>query len=80
MTPQQFEDAIAKLGLLQSGPRGAGCFLGIGDRQIRKWIAGEAKIPQSVAMLLRLMIERGIKPEEVTQATDPKQAVQTQRA
>jgi hypothetical protein len=37
MVPNQFEDAIAKLGLSQ---RGAGGFLKINERQIRTWVAG----------------------------------------
>jgi DNA-binding transcriptional regulator YiaG len=62
MTPKQFEDAIAKLGLSQVG---AARFLKLSDRTVRKWVAGEARIPGSVAMLLRLMIKLKLKPEEV---------------
>src|SRR4051812_801839 len=45
---------------------GAGRFLEIGDRQARKWIAGDAKIPESAAMLLILMIALGVAPDQVT--------------
>jgi hypothetical protein len=51
--------------LLQSGPNGAGAFLRIGDRQIRKWIAGDVRIPGAVAKLLRLMIRLKLTPAEV---------------
>jgi DNA-binding transcriptional regulator YiaG len=62
MTPKQYEDAIEKLGLSQ---RASSKLVGVGERQVRKWIADEAKIPKSVARLLRLMIKHGIKPEDV---------------
>lgn len=62
MTPKQYADAIERLGLSQ---RAAGAFLGIDERQSRRWIAGDARIPESVAKLLRLMIARKIDPDEV---------------
>jgi hypothetical protein len=62
MTPKQYADAIERLGLSQ---RAAGAFLGIDERQSRRWIAGDARIPESVAKLLRLMIARKIGPDEV---------------
>ena len=62
MTPKQYAEAIARLGLSQ---RAAGRFLGVDERTSRKWIAGGARIPESAAMLLRLMIRLKIKPEDV---------------
>jgi DNA-binding transcriptional regulator YiaG len=62
MTSQQYGTAIAKLGLSQ---RRAGRFLGVDERTSRKWIAGESRIPHAVALLLRLMIAKHIKPEDV---------------
>ncbi len=62
MTPKQYADAIEKLGLSQ---RGAGRFLGVDERTSRKWIAGDARIPESAAKLLRLMVRLKIKPEDV---------------
>lgn len=62
MTPKQYADAIARLGLSQ---RAAGAFLKIGERQSRRYIAGDARIPEAVAMLLRLIIRLDIKPEDV---------------
>lgn len=32
---------------------------------IRKWIADDARIPESAAKLLRLMVRLGLKPEDV---------------
>lgn len=62
MTPKQYADAIERLGLSQ---RAAGGFLGVGERQSRRWIAGDAAIPESVAKLLRLMIRLKLTPDEV---------------
>jgi DNA-binding transcriptional regulator YiaG len=62
MTPTQYAAAIEKLGLSQ---RSAGQFLGVDERQSRRWIAGDARIPESVAKLLRLMIKLGLDPKDV---------------
>lgn len=62
MTPKQYQAAIAAIGLSQ---RAAGPFLGVGERQSRKWVAGEARIPESVAKLLRVMIARKISVDTV---------------
>lgn len=62
MTPKQYADAIERLGLSQ---RGAGRFLGVDERTSRKWVAGDARIPESAAKLLRLMVRLKIKPEDV---------------
>lgn len=62
MTPKQFRAALDKIGLSQLG---AARFLNEKDRQIRRWIAGDAEIPESAAKLLRLMVRLGLKPEDV---------------
>jgi hypothetical protein len=62
MTPKQYADAIERLGLSQ---RAAGAFLGVDERQSRRWIAGDSAIPESVAKLLRLMIKLRLRPEDV---------------
>lgn len=62
MTPKQYADAIDKLALSQ---RASGRFLGVDERTVRKWIAGDARIPEAVAKLLRLMVSRKITPDEV---------------
>jgi DNA-binding transcriptional regulator YiaG len=62
MTPKQYAEAIDRLGLSQ---RSAGKFLGVDERTSRKWIAGDARIPESVALLLRLMIKLKLSPDEV---------------
>lgn len=63
MTPKQYADAIDRLGLSQ---RSAAAFLGVGERQSRRWIAGENAIPESVAKLLRLMIRLKLRPDDVS--------------
>lgn len=62
MTPKQYQDAIDRLGLSQ---RKSADIVGVTERQVRKWIAGDNRIPESVARLLRLMIKHGIDPAEV---------------
>jgi DNA-binding transcriptional regulator YiaG len=63
MTPKQYIEAIDRLGLSQ---RAAGRFLGVDERQSRRWAAGDSAIPESVAKLLRLMIRLKLPPEDVT--------------
>ena len=62
MTPNQYRDAIKRLGLSQ---RKAAALLGIDERQSRRWAAGDAGIPESAAKLLRLMIRLKISPDDV---------------
>lgn len=62
MTPKQYADAIERLGLSQ---RAAGSFLGVDERQSRRWISGQSRVPESVGKLLRLMIRLKLKPEDV---------------
>lgn len=62
MTPKQFRSALDKISLSQLG---AARFLNEKDRQIRRWIAGDAEIHESAAKLLRLMVRLKLKPEDV---------------
>jgi DNA-binding transcriptional regulator YiaG len=62
MTPSQLQRTLDQLDLSQ---RGAARFLKVDERTVRKWIAGNARIPEAVAMLLRLMIRLKLKPEDV---------------
>jgi hypothetical protein len=61
VTPKQYRDAIARLGLSQER---CGVFMGRSPRQGQRWAAGEP-IPESVAKLLRLMVRLKLKPEKV---------------
>ncbi len=62
MSPQQYRDAIAQLGMSQVR---AGEFLIGNPRTSRRWASGDSPVPRSVALLLRLMIEHDIRPEDV---------------
>lgn len=62
MTPKQYADAIERIGLSQ---RAAGNFLGVDERQSRRWISGESRVPESVGKLLRLMLKLKLGPEDV---------------
>lgn len=62
MSPAQYRDAIARLGLTQVA---AGEFLIGNPRTSRRWASGESPVPQSVAMLLRLMIKLKLSPNDV---------------
>ena len=57
MTPDELRTQLARLGLTQTG---AARLLGVSDRTVRYWAAGEKPIPKSVEMLM----ER-LTPDEV---------------
>lgn len=62
MTARQFREALDRLGLTQVA---AAEFLGIAERSVRRWAAGDGKVPKAVAKLLRLMLEHDLKPSDV---------------
>lgn len=62
MTGARYRLAIKRLGMNQ---REAAEFMGVSPRQGRYWAAGEREVPQSVNLLLRLMLAYGIKPADV---------------
>lgn len=75
MNAEQFRAAFAALGLKQTGERGVDKFLGVGEATIRRWARGTAQtdageIPESVAMLLTLMIAKRVKPVRARQMLD----------
>jgi DNA-binding transcriptional regulator YiaG len=49
MSPQQFRDALRRLRLsqVQAAKR-----LSVNERTVRRWVAGDSRIPESVALLL----------------------------
>lgn len=63
MTPNQLQAALDHLG---SSQRNAGRWLGVGERQVRRWIAGDSAIPEPVAILLRLMVAHNISLESAS--------------
>lgn len=62
MTPKQFQATLDRLGLSQQG---AARLIGADPRTARKWVAGENKVPECVAILLRLMLAGKITQEDV---------------
>jgi DNA-binding transcriptional regulator YiaG len=49
MSPQQFRDALRRLRLsqVQAAKR-----LSVNERTVRRWVAGDSRIPESVALLM----------------------------
>jgi hypothetical protein len=68
MTPTQYREAIARLGLSQAA---AGRFLTGRERTSRSWASGESRIPKSVEMLLLLMIDMELDPKDIETYATP---------
>jgi len=66
MTPTQFRDAIDKVGLSQVG---TARLLGTDPRTARRWALGESDIPDSVAILLRLLVTKKITTKDIEKVT-----------
>lgn len=63
MTSSSLRTIIAKLGVNNTE---LGRFLGHRDgREVRRWLAGEARIPEAAAKLLRLMLRLELTPDDV---------------
>lgn len=62
MTPNQFRKAIAAMGLSQGE---AATFLGVTIRTVNGWANDATPIPEAVAKLLRVMIDKRIAPEDI---------------
>ena len=55
MTAKQLRTALKRLGLTQVG---AATSLGVAPRTMRYWVAGERRIPEPVAILLRTWLKQ----------------------
>jgi DNA-binding transcriptional regulator YiaG len=62
MTPQQFIDAIAELGLTQTA---AARLLGVDARTARRWVAGDRDVPAPAVRFLRFLIAARIPAARV---------------
>ena len=53
MSPQQFRQVLRQLGLsqVQAAKR-----LGVNPRTLRRWVAGDSRIPESVGLVLQLWL------------------------
>jgi hypothetical protein len=65
MSPAQFQKAIDRLGLSQVA---AAKLVGADPRTARKWVAGDNKVPECVAILLRLMLAGKITEDDIAAA------------
>ena len=62
MTPNQFNAALRRLDITQAG---AARLLGVDGRTTRYWAAGDRAIPESVAILLRLLVSGKITTQDI---------------
>lgn len=65
MTKNQFRAALDRLGLSQLG---AARLFGADGRTARRWALGERSVPNSVAILLRLMLAGKIAQTDIEAA------------
>ena len=68
MTPTQFQNAIDKLDLSQLG---TARLIATNPRTVRRWVSGIARVPESVAIILRLLTAGKITVQDVID-TNPK--------
>jgi DNA-binding transcriptional regulator YiaG len=55
MSPQQFRNALRRLHLSQVQ---AARRLRVNERTVRRWVAGDSRIPESVALLLHTWLQK----------------------
>ncbi|MGY3278152.1 hypothetical protein [Bradyrhizobium sp. S3.7.6] len=65
MNGYQFRETVEKLGFTTL--RGVSHFFGVNERTISRWIDAN-QIPRPVAMVLALMVEKELTPEDVLKA------------
>lgn len=65
MTPRQFQSAIDRLGLSQVK---AAKLVEVDPRTARKWVQGVNRVPECVAILLRLMLAGKVTIEDIEEA------------
>lgn len=63
MNPDQYREALARLGLSVVG---AGKLFGVNPRTSQRWAAGDQDIPTAVSLVIRYWIKTGIRPDELT--------------
>ena len=59
---KRYRALIDSLGMSQVG---AGKFLDIGERTVRRWASEEIEVPLAVIMLLETMVKAGLTPHDV---------------
>jgi hypothetical protein len=68
MTGKEFKRALGHLNVSQLG---AGRLLGVDGRTVRAWVADAARIPEGVAILIRLLVAGKITIEDIEAAKTP---------
>jgi DNA-binding transcriptional regulator YdaS (Cro superfamily) len=64
VTPKQLRLALDRLALSQLA---LGRLLGVSGRTVRSWVLEERKIPEPVAIIVRLMLAGKITAEDIEQ-------------
>jgi hypothetical protein len=67
MTARQYRAALSRLGLSQAG---AAALVGADPRTSRRWALDERAVPESVAILLRLMLAGKIAAADINAVRD----------
>ena len=70
MTPDEIALVCELLGWDRSGEDAARA-IGCSRRTWRRWLAGDAPVPQATAMLLRLMADDAVSDEDLERARGP---------
>jgi hypothetical protein len=60
MAPREYARVLLALGLNQSS---AARFFGYSARTSRRFLAGEAEVPPATVMLMRLLVQLGLRPK-----------------
>lgn len=68
MTPDELRDALATMGMPQTG---LGELLGHDGRVVRSWIAGKSAVPPTAAIVVRLLASGRITAADVQTAARP---------
>ena len=63
--PMSKDEYKIHLGCLKMSHRKAAAFLGIGHRTSQGYGMGEDPVPEVISKLLRLMVDWGIRPDQV---------------
>jgi DNA-binding transcriptional regulator YiaG len=61
MSPSKLRHTLRSLGLSQAG---ASRLLGVTDRAVQMWVAGDRSVPDWVSRALRLMAAGTLKPDD----------------
>ena len=62
MTNKQFSAALTRMGVTQQGFAET---IKVNDRTVRNWVSGRSEVPTAIAMLIRLMLDTGTRPEDL---------------